>query len=129
MPTKDPRFSFVVSPETVAAIDDFRFSQKFQTQSDALRFLLQRGLDACGAADAAHSPSDSALRLARSYDGLDVFGKKALEQTAERERERMEAQQHPVRRPLAARGAKQPLDLSAIQPISINEIEPTDLDL
>lgn len=126
MPTKERRLSFVVDPTTMDLIDEYRFSNKFQTLSDALRNLIEEGLSCIRTEDAA---SGDAMRLARTYDMLDAYGRKALDQTAERERERMEAQRGQIRRPLAARGASEPLDLSAIQPILEEEVIKSDLDI
>ena len=126
MPTKKQRFDFAVDPKLMADIEEYRFSNKCGDRSKAIRELIEKGL---AGSKGQGSLSGEAMRLARAYDGLDVFGQRALEQTAERERERMELQQEPVRRPLAARDGKVPLDLSALQPISLDEVEPSDLDI
>lgn len=128
MPTKERRLNFTIDPETMAAIDEYRFSEKCESLSEALRQLINQSLQSWRASGAA-GPSREALRLAQSYDKLDAFGKKALAQTAERERERMAAQQDQARRPLAARGfGEAPLDLSAVEPISLDEVVTDDLD-
>ena len=35
------------SDEMAQAIDDFRFKERFRTDAEAVRYLLEKGLDAC----------------------------------------------------------------------------------
>jgi len=36
-----------LSDEMAQAIEDFRFKERFKNESDAVRWLLAKGLDAC----------------------------------------------------------------------------------
>jgi len=37
----------MVSDELSQAIEDFRFKERFKNESDAIRYLLAKGLDVC----------------------------------------------------------------------------------
>jgi hypothetical protein len=38
---------YLLSDEMAQAIEDFRFKERFKNESDAIRWLLAKGLDAC----------------------------------------------------------------------------------
>jgi hypothetical protein len=38
---------YLLSDEMSQAIEDFRFKERFKTETEAVRWLLTRGLDAC----------------------------------------------------------------------------------
>lgn len=40
MPSKKPFLSFVIEPELLKAIDDFRFEHRFPSRSAAVKWLL-----------------------------------------------------------------------------------------
>lgn len=46
MPTKDPILTFVVKPELLKRITDFRFDNRIDTKSEAIRKLLEAGIEA-----------------------------------------------------------------------------------
>jgi Arc/MetJ-type ribon-helix-helix transcriptional regulator len=37
----------MLSDEMAQAIDDFRFKERFKSETEAVRYLLEKGLDAC----------------------------------------------------------------------------------
>lgn len=45
MPTDKPRYCIVVDRELLAAIDDFRFENRFQSRSAATVTLIRLGLE------------------------------------------------------------------------------------
>ena len=38
---------YLLSDEMAQAIEDFRFKERFKSETDAVRWLLEKGLDAC----------------------------------------------------------------------------------
>lgn len=48
MPTKKPILTFVADPELVKRINDFRFDNRIETKSEAIRMLLEAGLEKLG---------------------------------------------------------------------------------
>lgn len=38
---------YLLSDEMAQAIEDFRFKERFKTETEAVRWLLAKGLDAC----------------------------------------------------------------------------------
>ena len=44
-PSKKPFLSFVIDPELLQRIDDFRFRHRFESRASAIKWLLERALD------------------------------------------------------------------------------------
>ena len=44
MPTVKPKIIFVADPELIERLDDFRFGNRINTRSEAIRILLDKGL-------------------------------------------------------------------------------------
>ena len=38
---------YIISDEMAQAIENFRFAERFKSESEAVRYLLERGLDTC----------------------------------------------------------------------------------
>jgi hypothetical protein len=38
---------YILSDELSQAIDDYRFKERFKSEAEAVRYILQRGLEAC----------------------------------------------------------------------------------
>jgi hypothetical protein len=45
MPTEKPILTFVVDPELLERINDFRFKNRIETKSEAIRILIEKGLE------------------------------------------------------------------------------------
>lgn len=45
MPTEKPILTFAVEPELLERINDFRFENRIETKSEAIRILIERGLE------------------------------------------------------------------------------------
>jgi hypothetical protein len=45
MPSEKPFLHFVIEPELLKRIDDFRFKQRFETRAAAIKWLLTWALD------------------------------------------------------------------------------------
>ena len=41
------RRTYILTDEMVQAIEDFRFKERFKTETDAVKYLLAKGLDTC----------------------------------------------------------------------------------
>ena len=52
--TRGERLQIMLSPEELAALDDFRFRQRMPSRAAAVRELLKRGLEAEGFTGAKH---------------------------------------------------------------------------
>lgn len=46
MRSDDPKIIVQLAPSLIAAVDDFRFTNRIDSRAKAIRLLLQRGLDA-----------------------------------------------------------------------------------
>ena len=46
MRSDDPKIIVQMAPSLLAAVDDFRFANRIESRAEAIRLLLQRGLDA-----------------------------------------------------------------------------------
>jgi metal-responsive CopG/Arc/MetJ family transcriptional regulator len=46
MPTEKPKIIFVADPELLERLDDFRFGNRINTRSEAIRILLDEALKA-----------------------------------------------------------------------------------
>ena len=90
--TTDPRLTFTISQETLDALTDFRFEKKFKNQSQAIRALVEKGLEIYMPERNQTSVSEQAMQLAADYDALDEFGRTAVRRTADTELERVRAQ-------------------------------------
>jgi metal-responsive CopG/Arc/MetJ family transcriptional regulator len=44
MPTKKPILTFVVDEELLKRINDFRFDNRIEVRSEAIRMLIEKGL-------------------------------------------------------------------------------------
>ena len=44
MPTKKPILTFVVDEELLRRINDFRFDNRIEARSEAIRMLIEKGL-------------------------------------------------------------------------------------
>ena len=44
-PSEKPYLNFVIEPELLKRIDDFRFTQRFPTRAAAIKWLLDWALD------------------------------------------------------------------------------------
>ena len=44
MPTEKPILTFAVDPELLERINDFRFENRIETKSEAIRVLVETGL-------------------------------------------------------------------------------------
>ena len=45
MPSIKPFLSFVIEPELLKKLDDFRFNNRFQSRTEAIKWLLRLALD------------------------------------------------------------------------------------
>ena len=45
MPSKKPFLSFVIEPELLEKIDDFRFKKRFESRAGAIKYLLRTALE------------------------------------------------------------------------------------
>lgn len=93
MATDKPRFSVTFSDNTFSKIQNYKDENKISTQSKAVAQLVALALDqleASGEIKKAPSLSEEALHLAKDYDWLDAWGKKAVREVADVELERME---------------------------------------
>jgi len=41
------RRTYILTDEMVQAIEDFRFKERFKTETEAVKYLLAKGLDTC----------------------------------------------------------------------------------
>lgn len=48
MPTNNPRFTFTISQELLDRVDEFRFKNRFRSQTKAITALIELGLDSIG---------------------------------------------------------------------------------
>ncbi len=130
--TKDPRLTFTISQETLDALTDFRFAKKFKNQSQAIRALVEKGLEIYMPERRQAAASEQAMRLASDYDTLDDFGRTAVRRTADTELERVKAQRQQEADkscPLAARGySGEPIDMSDEMPSLAECAEESGLD-
>jgi len=46
MPTEKPKIIFVIKEDLLKRIDDFRFEDRINSRSDAIRRLIEKGLTA-----------------------------------------------------------------------------------
>ena len=69
MDLRDERLQIMLSPEELAAIDDFRFQHRMPTRAAAVRELLRMGLAAKGADGAARMKSSEYGVFRRGSDG------------------------------------------------------------
>lgn len=46
MPTEKPQFSIVMDKETLEKVEDFRFSERFPNRSQAINYLIKKGMEA-----------------------------------------------------------------------------------
>ncbi len=44
MPTEKPILTFAADPELLERINDFRFDNRIETKSEAIRILIEKGL-------------------------------------------------------------------------------------
>lgn len=83
MPTEKPRVTITMDMDTLAEIDAYRFDKKLKNQTQAILSLIERGLDELTARnEKAPSVSDEAMEVAKTYDGLDSWGKQAVRELA-----------------------------------------------
>lgn len=93
--TDKPRFSITVDEDTLDRVDAYRGENGISTQSKAIVQLVKKGLEELGLYDddkKAPLWSSEAMQLARDYDGLDVWGRRAVRNTADLEMERVQEQ-------------------------------------
>lgn len=46
MPTQKPQFTIVMDKETLDKVEDFRFSERFPNRSQAINYLIKKGMEA-----------------------------------------------------------------------------------
>ena len=66
---RDERLQVMLSPEELAAVDDFRFKHRMPTRAAAVRELLKMGLAAVGVDGGAGLKSSSYGVFSRGPDG------------------------------------------------------------
>ena len=66
---RDERLQVMLSPEELAAVDDFRFKHRMPTRAAAVRELLKFGLTAAGVVATAGVKSSSFGVFGRGPDG------------------------------------------------------------
>ena len=66
---RDERLQVMLSPEELAAVDDFRFKHRMPTRAAAVRELLKAGLQASGSDGQAGVKSSSYGVFRRGPDG------------------------------------------------------------
>lgn len=74
MPTNNPRFTFTISQALLDRVDEFRFKNRFRSQTKAITALIELGLDSIG--DKPITPSEPPLkpsdaRLLSTYHAAD----------------------------------------------------------
>ena len=67
--TRDERLQVMLSPEELAAVDDFRFKHRMPTRAAAVRELLKLGLAATGVDAGAGVKSSNYGVFSRGTDG------------------------------------------------------------
>ena len=91
MPTEKPRVTFTLSQEKLDLVNNYRFDNRFKNQTQAILSLIDKGLDDYMSKKAPSLP-DEAIKLAKDYDNLDVWGKKQVRGVADNELARYAAE-------------------------------------
>jgi hypothetical protein len=78
--TRGERLQIMLSPEELAAVDDFRFKQRMPSRAAAVRELFRIGLANSGLMDAApgRKSSDYGVLEANGKAGKSVNGRKSV---------------------------------------------------
>ncbi len=66
---REERLQIMLSPEELAAVDDFRFKHRMPTRAAAVRELLRLGLASTGAANGSGARSSDYGVFSRGPDG------------------------------------------------------------
>lgn len=98
MPTEKPRITITMSNEQLGRIDEYRYSNKMKNQTQAILSLIEKGYEVLAQKQDFSSEysektsfiSDEALEVARGYEELDHWGKVAVRELLDTERQRVE---------------------------------------
>ena len=98
MPTEKPRITITMSNEQLGRIDEYRYSNKMKNQTQAILSLIEKGYEVLAQkqdfsseySEKTSSLSDEALEIARGYEELDHWGKVAVRELLDTERQRVE---------------------------------------
>lgn len=91
MPTEKPRVTFTISREGLSALESYQHENKIKNQTQAILSLIEKGLSGAEpAVKKAPSLSDEAAGIARDYQGLDRWGRRAVRSVISAEQGRME---------------------------------------
>ena len=91
MPTEKPRFTITMDESLFKKIEEFRFGRHYKNQTQAVLALIEKGIDDFIRNDPDYENSvrsaytDDALCLAKDYDTLDPWGRKAVRAIADTE--------------------------------------------
>lgn len=129
MPTEKPRFTITMEESLFQKVENFRFDGHYKNQTKAVTVLIEKGLEVLAAEDPeiakvikhASLNSSEAEKLAQDYDGLDVFGKKAVRAVADVEKSRCEELAAADRRSMI-RAAARSGGVTEIEEISLDEV-------
>jgi len=95
MPTDKPRITITIDEETMKTVEEFRYSNRYSSQTQAFLELIKIGLEAVGRTPIKRTPvfSKQAIQIARTYDNeLDDYGRSLLRLVAMHEKERLESE-------------------------------------
>jgi hypothetical protein len=67
--TRDERLQIMLSPEELAAVDDFRFKQRMPSRAAAVRDLLRLGLGSVGIKPAETGQKSGSFGVLENGDG------------------------------------------------------------
>ncbi len=94
MPTEKPRVTITMSKDQLDKIDNYRFDEKMKNQTQAILSLIELGFAELSSTNTAYkkapSLSDEAMKIAKDYSDLDSWGKSAVREVLNIEKQRCE---------------------------------------
>lgn len=94
MPTEKPRVTITMSKDQLDKIDNYRFDEKMKNQTQAILSLIELGFAELSSTNIAYkkapSLSDEAMKIAKDYSDLDSWGKSAVREVLNIEKQRCE---------------------------------------
>lgn len=94
MPTKNPRFTITMEQDLYDMIEDYRYSHRMKSQTQAVIALLESGIESLAdEIKKAPSVSDEAMEIGKRYEALDKFGKTMVNVVMAEEEKRIKAEQ------------------------------------
>lgn len=90
MPTKNPRFTITMDQDLYDQIEDYRYSKRLKSQTQAVVSLLEAGIESLMEdMKKAPSVSDEAAEFGKRYEALDKHGKVVVTVVMTEEEKRM----------------------------------------